>query len=105
MYFTCDHPEKFLPEVTEALTAFEDRLIAEQQAVRDSANALFNAGRDDLATNYLTTYSRNAGREGLLLGNALLASIEARTAVIFGYRAPQTDEISKLDYEQVDCRP
>ena len=28
MYFTCDHPEKFLPEVTEALTAFENALTA-----------------------------------------------------------------------------
>jgi dipeptidase len=105
MYFTCDHPDKFLPEVTEALTAFENRLIAEQQAVLDSANALFDAGRADLAADYLTAYSRNAGREALLLGNALLGSIEARTAAIFGYRAPQTDVLSALDYERVDCRP
>jgi dipeptidase len=105
MYFTCDHPEKFLPEVTEALTAFENRLIAEQQAVLDSANALFDAGRADLATGYLTEHSRNAGREGLLLGNALLGSIEARTAVVFGYRAPKTEVMSALDYERVDCRP
>jgi dipeptidase len=105
MYFTCDHPDKFLPEVTEALTAFENRLIAEQQAVLDSANALFDAGRADLATDYLTAYSRNAGREGLLLGDALLGSIEARTAAIFGYRAPRSDVLSALDYERVDCRP
>jgi dipeptidase len=105
MYFTCDHPEKFLPEVTEALTAFENRLIAEQQAVHDGASALFDAGRADLATDYLTDYSMDAGREGLLLGNALLASIEARTATIFGYRAPRTDTLSELDYQQVSCRP
>jgi dipeptidase len=105
MYFTCDHPDKFLPEVTEALTAFENRLISEQQAVHDSASALFEAGRADLATAYLTDYSKDAGREGLLLGNALLGSIEARTAVIFGYRAPQADVLSALDYDAVDCRP
>jgi dipeptidase len=105
MYFTCDHPEKFLPEVNEALTAFEDRLIAEQQVVQDSARALFDAGRADLATGYLTDHSRNAGREALLLGNALLGSIEARTAVVFGYRAPKTEVMSALDYERIDCRP
>ena len=80
MYFTCDYPDKFLPEVTEALTAFENRLIAEQQAVHDAAGALFDAGRADLATAYLTDYSRDAGREALL-------------------------PMSELDYERVDCRP
>ena len=28
MYYTCDKPEKFLPEVTEALVAFENQSIA-----------------------------------------------------------------------------
>jgi hypothetical protein len=86
-------------------TAFENRLIAEQQSVHDSANALFDAGRADLATAFLTDYCMDAGREGLLLGNALLGSIEARTAAIFGYRTPQTDVLSELDYQQVTCRP
>ena len=41
MYFTCDHPEKFLPEVTEALVAFEDALIREQEMVVEAAETLF----------------------------------------------------------------
>lgn len=104
MYFTCDHPEKFLPEVTEALTAFENRLIAEQPRVVESANLLFEADRADLARVYLTEYSAHAGAEGLALGNALLNSIEFRTREIFGYRAPKTDEISKLSYDRVSCQ-
>lgn len=105
MYYTCDHPTAFLPEVTEALTAFEDRLIAEQETVAATANALFKAHRDDLALTYLTNYSRQSGEAGLRLGNALLASIEARTFEIHGLRAPQTDEMSKLSYDRVDCLP
>lgn len=105
MYYTCDHPAVFLPEVTEALMAFESRLIAEQGTVAATANTLFDAGRDDLAQTYLTHYSRQSGEAGLKLGKALLASIEARTREIYGLRSPQTDEMSKLSYDQVDCLP
>ena len=105
MYFTCDRPDKFLPEVTEALTAFENRLIAEQQGVSATANALFDSGLDDLALDYLTEYSRQRGREALDLGNALLGSIEARTRELYGLRAPETEHLSELDYQQVTCLP
>ncbi len=104
MYYTCDHPEKFLPEVTEALTAFENRLIAEQTTVVDTAETLFASGRSDLAESYLTTYSEQAALAGLRLGNALLHSIEARTVELFGLREPQTDTMGKLDYQEVTCR-
>jgi dipeptidase len=105
MYYTCDHPEKFLPEVNEALTAFENRLIAEQGTVVETAETLFSTGQDELAQRYLTAYSRQAGAEGLRLGNALLASIEARTELIFGLRLPQSDVTSRLSYDRVDCLP
>lgn len=103
MYFTCDHPDKFLPEVTEALTAFEDRLIDENQRVEETSAALFDSGHEQLALNYLTDYSSDAAGAALQLGNALLGSIEARTRLLFGLRAPETDEISQLDYEMVRC--
>lgn len=103
MYYTCDHPDRFLPEVTEALTAFEDRMIAEQAGVVDMVETLFSAGKDQLAYRYLTEYSRQRGAEGLRLGNALLASIEARTEVLFGMREPQADVMSRLSYDRVDC--
>jgi dipeptidase len=103
MYFTCDHPEEFLPEVNEALTAFENRLIDEQQVVAATANTLFDAGENQLALTYLTNHSRERGLEGLRLGNALLASIEARTRLQYGYRAPETDVMSGFD--RVNCLP
>ncbi len=105
MYYTCDRPEVFLPEVTAALAALEDRLIAEQPRVAATANTLFEADRADLALRYLTDYSRQSGAAALRLGNALLASIEARTVEIYGLRAPQTDEMSQLDYDGVSCLP
>ncbi len=103
MYYTCDHPDKFLPEVTEAITAFESGLIEEQETVEETTTALFVSDNEGLALNYLTEYSSNAAREALELGKALLASIEARTKVLYGFREPQTDEISRLDYQMVKC--
>lgn len=105
MYYTCDHPEKFLPEVNEALTAFENRMIDEQEIVAATANALFSDGQKDLALTYLTEYSRERGADGLRLGNALLSSIEARTELLFGFRAPQADVMSRLSYDRVSCLP
>ena len=105
MYFTCDKPEQFLPEVTQALTAFEHRLMAEQDEVVAISTALFAADKAELARNYLTRYSAESGLAGLRLGNALLASIEARTEVLFGYRAPEGDVVSELTYDRIDCLP
>ena len=103
MYFTCDHPDKFLPEVTEALSAFEDQLIENQERVESTSNILFDSGQDELAFKYLTEQSSNAALSALRLGNVLLASIEARTRLIYGLRSPDTDEISSLDYQAVRC--
>jgi dipeptidase len=105
MYYTCDHPGKFLPEVTEALTAFENTSMAEQQTVVTLANTLFAAGDDELARQYLTDYSRQRGADALRLGNALLASIEARTRELYGLRAPRTGDTSKLRSDRVNCLP
>ena len=103
MYFTCDRPEQFLAEVTEALTAFENRLMAEQETLVAVANTLFDADKPELARDYLTRYSAESGLAGLRLGNALLASIEARTEVLYGYRAPEGDVVSELTYDRIDC--
>jgi dipeptidase len=103
MYFTCDHPDKFLPEVTEAITAFENQLIADQEAIEKTSDALFNSGQERLALKYLTERSNDAASAALKLGNALLGSIQARTEVLYGLREPETDEMSRLDYRMVRC--
>ncbi len=105
MYYTCDRPEKFLPEVTEALGAFEDRSIAGRETVEATARELFAADQDDLARKFLTGTSQRRAMEGLRLGEALLGSIEARSQVLFGVPEPQDGEMSSLDYSmRTHCR-
>jgi dipeptidase len=103
MYFTCDHPDKFLPEVTEAITAFEDQLIENQEWLEKTSDVLFDSGQAELALKYLTERSGDAAHSALELGNALLGSIEARTRVLYGLREPETDEMSRLGYQVVRC--
>lgn len=104
MYVTCEHPDKFLPEVTEALTAFENRMIADQAGIETTASLLYDAGKPDLAEAVLTRYSHGQADDALELGSALLNSIEARSRLIYGFRRPQSDEMSRLDYQMVTCR-
>jgi len=85
-YLMEEHEEKFLPEVAEALVALEGRLIAEQSSVERTALKLFEAGEPDLARQYLTYYASTEALNGMRLGDALAASIEARTRAIYGIR-------------------
>jgi len=103
MYYTCDRPQRFLPEVTESLTAFENRLIAEQDAVAATAETLFGAGKRELALEYLTNYSERAGRDALALGHALLGSIEARTELLYGLRPPKGEPMSGMRTPRISC--
>jgi dipeptidase len=107
MYHTCEHPDKFLPEVTEALEAFEANALSEQRSVEATALELYEVGQDDLARQYLTDYSKTRAMEGLELGEALLTSIEARTKVLYGVREPEGGDInassSSQDKSSVHC--
>ena len=80
-------------------------MIVEQSAVVETAETLFAAGKNELAFQYLTEYSSQKGAAGLQLGRALLGSIEARTAILFGLRKPQEDVMSGLNLGRVDCQP
>ena len=86
MYYTCDKPEKFLPEVTEALAAFEDQSISQNAGIESRAAKLLDAGEPDMARATLTSYSSRRALEALNLGDALLGSIEARYRLL--YRLP-----------------
>ncbi len=59
----------------------------------------------DLALRYLTDYSKQSGAAALRLGNALLSGIEARSVESYGLRVPQTDEMSRLNYDGMSCLP
>jgi hypothetical protein len=105
MYYTCDAPERFLPEVTEALSAFEDSSIAGRDAVEARARALFDADQADMARAVLDEYSRTRALAALALGRALLGSIEARHRLLVGYRAPMdSHHISTRHGPYVTCQ-
>jgi Peptidase family C69 len=97
MYYTCDQPEKFLPEVTEALTAFEDQSIAQVAAIVHQADTLQAAGEPAMARETLTAYSNGRALAALGLGRSLLGSIEARHRLLFGYRAPKEAVMHQTD--------
>ena len=108
MYYTCDKPEKFLPEVSEALTAFENQSIAQTEAVESTAAKLFGAGETQMGTDVLTShYSSQRAADALGRGQALLRSIEARHRLLYGYRGPTGTDTSTQAHHwgvSVDCR-
>lgn len=79
-------------------------MIADQADLEATALTLYDAGRPGLAEQVLTRYSHVRAAEALDLGAALLASIEARTRLLYGLRAPESGETSRLDYQMVTCR-
>jgi dipeptidase len=94
MYYTCDKPDKFLPEVTEALVAFENQSIAGTAVIEARARKLYAAHEPEMAREVLTEYSSERAKDGLGLGKALLASIETRHQLLFGFRAPRDSRMS-----------
>jgi hypothetical protein len=84
MYYTCAHPDRFLPEVQEALVAFEARAAIEADEAEEQARVLIDAGRDEMARHRLTELTHRKAREALELGHDLLGSIEARSRLLHG---------------------
>jgi hypothetical protein len=105
MCYTCDKPDKFLPEVTEALAAFENESIAEAPVVESRARKLLAVHEPEIARAVLTEYSTRRAQDGLTLGRALLGSIEARHGLLFGFREPQESRMSvpQAREEEVGC--
>jgi hypothetical protein len=88
-YLASEHREEFLAEVTAALTGFEAKLAAGLPVVERTALKLIEAGEPELARAHLTYHSTTEAMNGLQLGEALAASIEARTKIKFGIRSPK----------------
>jgi hypothetical protein len=89
LYLVVEHRDVFLPEVSNALAAFEGRELAAQTGVDRTARVLFDAHEDALAHIYLTEQAHTAAANGLRLIEALAESIEARTKVLYGIRTPE----------------
>jgi len=95
LYHTCSRPQEFLPEVTQALEAFERGMLEEIALVQDTAETLYAAGRPELGARYLDLFSTTRAAEGMDLGRALLASVEARTKLLHGIKTPQEGSINQ----------
>ena len=91
LYHTCEHPERFLAPVTGDLEDFESRLLAEQSGLEEEARALMAAGDVDSARARLTAYTKDRLLDGLELGEALVARVEAGTRDEFGIRMPDVE--------------
>ena len=108
MYYTCSHPETFLPEVTRELETFEAGMLAEQAAVEQRARELYQAGQVESARQYLTEYSQNQALEGLRLGEVLVTNVGQRTQDLYGIPEPPEDEDINLNEDDeelysIDC--
>lgn len=77
-YLATAQDRRFLPEVTQALEALEDRYLKEQVAVEETAKTLLDAGKSDLARRYLTYYCQTEAGRAFELVETLTASLEAR---------------------------
>lgn len=108
MYYTCAHPERFLPPVTQTIEAFEERLLKEQDMVTTIARTLYEAGKDDAARQYLTWYSNTRARQALQLGLDLVAGIGRRTQVLYNIPEPNESDDIGWYYDEakkgdIDC--
>ena len=103
LYYTCSRPEEFLPEVHTAFEAFEARAREDNVTASQIASTLYSAGKPDLASAYLTEYSQTKAMDGLRLGQALTAGIEARTKWQYGIRRPEGKEMNAGDGPTPNC--
>ncbi|WP_435655476.1 C69 family dipeptidase [Brucella pituitosa] len=103
MYHACANPETIMPEITQALEAFEAKQIDDIPEVQATADILYKAEKPELASKYLTDYSVRQSERALDLGEALLASIEARSKLLYGI---ETAEGTAINAEGTDmpCR-
>ena len=90
LYLLAEHHELFLPEVTPVWEALERETTAAVPDVRESARILLDAGRPELAADVLTRFSCGEAIRALDLGEAMAASMDARSRVLFGLREDRT---------------
>ncbi|MBI3947803.1 MAG: C69 family dipeptidase [Armatimonadetes bacterium] len=87
-YLLRENGGMFQPEVTAALRAFEAGLIQQQPTTEAIAASLFEAGKPELARQYLTYYGQTELMNGLRLVQALAESIDARAKLLHGVWQP-----------------
>ena len=86
LYLVAEHHELFLPEVTPVWEAFEQKTAGELTTVTEAARLLLESRQAGRAADLLTQFSSDRAIQALDLGEALLASMDARSRLLFGIR-------------------
>lgn len=84
LYLIMQHHEVYLPEVTAIWEAVERRLLNAYSGIAQTAETLIDAGKPDLAADYLTYICRTELNAALDLADTLARSLEARTRALHG---------------------
>jgi hypothetical protein len=86
LYLLAEHHDLFLPEVIPVGEAFERKAAHELAGITQAAHALIDSGHDEQARDLLTQFSSAQALNGLDLGEILIASMDARSRLLFGIR-------------------
>lgn len=86
LYLLAEHHESFAGEVTPVWEALEREMVAGLSVVTAQAESILAAGRGDLVSGLLTRHCNAEALLALDLGETILASVEARSRVLFGIR-------------------
>ncbi len=90
LYLLAEHHETFLGEVTPVWQALEQEMADSLAAVIAQAEILIHAGHRGHAEDLLTRHCNGEAIRSLDLGEKVLASIEARSRILFGIRPDRT---------------
>ena len=86
LYLVSGHHQVFLPEVTPVWEAFEQQTADALVPVTEAARLLLESGQTDRAADLLTQFSADRAVAALDLGDVLLASMDARSRLLYGIR-------------------
>jgi dipeptidase len=86
LYLLAEHHELFLPEVSPVWAALEREVGIELADATKAARVLFECKEPELARNLLTRFSTAQALRALDVGEAMVASMEARSRLLFGIR-------------------
>ena len=103
LYQGCLAPEKFYPEIKEALGAFEDKELKELSAAKKIVDALFINSKKEEARFFMNFWAKKWQKDALDLGESLLKSLELRYRYLYGVDQPKGGNINSQGGTTPNC--
>lgn len=106
LYYMCSSPQRFLPLVTEILTAFEAQSEADVVGWVDrAATTLIQQGQREEARSLLAHYSHTRAAQALSIGSLLASSLDGYIKLAGLWKSPKGDQINDAGEgaETVNC--